>query len=203
MKKIMFSAMLTVIAVASVSQGASKRMYCKEDLKDFSTCKNIPENRRDELGREVDGGNPVAITNEDGNLKVWYTVGGAKLKDCQITDKVKLFKMSAHSQDKSTAYFVRQDGDLYDVKMSGSVSASNCPKASKQDYFTTLINQSRISSLRDDEVIELKVNPNSKADIIAVAATKKGGLIKVRAEDFSYEHVGNSAHDKLQSIIGN
>jgi hypothetical protein len=159
----------------------------------MKSCKNIPVARRDELGVLVSGGNPVAITNEDGNLFVWYTVGGADLKGCQVTNSVEIFKMSSSPKDRSTAYFTK-DGHMMDVKMSGAVSKETCLKADKQDYNTSL-------GLSRDSIVEMKVIPNSNSSIVAVGRTENGYLILSYDTKIEKKFSGARAEADVDALI--
>jgi hypothetical protein len=166
---------MTIIAlVASVAATAfaqTQQNYCGTEKITEKNCKNIPNNRRKELGAKVQGGNPVAITNDSGLLKVYYTIGGSDLKSCDITTNVKSFKMSQNSQDLSTAYFIKENGDLFDVKMHGYVSKTECPKALKQNYSADLgISQS-------DNIVEYKLASNSQNKITMAARTRSNRVI--------------------------
>lgn len=193
-KKIIYTTLMTVV-MGSITNAASQQIYCKVDekLSTIKSCKNIPSNRRNELGALVSGGNPVAITNDKGNLFVWYTVGGSKLKGCQVTNNVEEFKMSSNPKDLSTAYFIR-DKHMFDVKMSGSVSAEECPKATKQDYNTSL-------GLSGDAIKDLKVVPNGNSQIVAVGETESGFLILSYDQRIEKRFVGRNAGKALDSII--
>jgi hypothetical protein len=162
--KVVQASLIAVVAMVGISaNAATQNNYCKTDAIKESNCKNIPSNRREELGRLVAGGNPVAVTNDDGNLKVHYTVSGSKLQSCQITNNVKSFKMSGNSGDRSTIYFVTEDGRLFDAKMTGSVGPGQCPKADTQKYAS--------------DVVEYKVASDSHSVVTMAARTKNGAVI--------------------------
>lgn len=191
MKKYVYSVFAAVMAASMVSGAASKQLFCDTQLKDMKTCKNIPQNRREELGKKIEGGNPVAITNEKGELKVWYTTGHGLL-DCAVTTEVQFFKMSQNSKDVSTAYFVRK-GHLMDVQMDGSVEKS-CPKAVKQDY-------SEMLGLENDPIAELKVVSNSNSVITAVARTQSGYVIKSTDTKIEKEYHGFYAPSIVEELV--
>jgi hypothetical protein len=170
--KLVQTSFVAAMALVSLSAtAATQHNYCKTEAIQEEHCKNIPSNRREELGKHVAGGNPVAITNENGNLKVWYTVSGSKLQQCQITSNVKSFKMSQNPNDLSTVYFVKDNGDLFDAKMTGAVSAESCPKASTQNYSATM------GLTTSDNVVEYKLASNAKSPYTMAARTTSHTVI--------------------------
>ncbi|MBX9768424.1 MAG: hypothetical protein K2X47_14215, partial [Bdellovibrionales bacterium] len=162
------SLLILAILAGSNAMAASKQQFCQTELKSLNTCKNIPQNRREELGRHIEGGNPVAITNEGGDLKVWYTTAQGSLQGCQVTNSVEKFRMSGNPGDRSTAYFTR-NGSLMDVKMTGAVAKNVCPKASKQDFNQSL----RIPA----DTIDFTVNSNSNSRVTMTGYTSSGWVI--------------------------
>lgn len=189
-----------ITAVGTSAFAATQQNYCGTEMITQSNCKNIPSNRRDELGHQVSGGNPVAITNQDGNLMVHYTVGGSKLKACQITNNAKSFKMSQNTNDISTAYYLKDDGDLFDVKMQGSVSTSECPKASKQNYSADL------GISRSDDVVEFKLASNSRNSVTMAARTRAHYVIystDTRIFKKGPYRSADRAEDEMRDLLNN
>ncbi len=193
MKNMSVAALIVSLVVGTQSFAASKQMFCKTDLKDLKTCKNVPENRREELGKLVSGGNPVAITNEKGNLTVHYTTAAGSLQACQVTNDVKQFKMSANPGDRSTAYFIRE-GHMFDVKMSGEVAKGQCPKASKQDYSKSL-------NVENETIVELKVIPNGNSKLAAIGRTQEGTVLLSYDTTIKKEYLGARAESYVDSLI--
>jgi hypothetical protein len=199
--KLVQTSLMAVLAMASITAtAATDKNYCKTDAIKDDGCKNIPSNRREELGRLVAGGNPVAVTNDNGNLKVWYTVGGGDLQQCQVTNNVKSFKMSQNSGDRSTVYFIKENGDLLDVKMHGAVSSSSCPSATTQNYSATM------SLTSSDNVIEYKVASKASSTYTMAARTSSNTVIYstdtriLRAGPF---YSAKSAEDYMDNLLGN
>lgn len=191
--KLVQASLIAVVAMVGMSaNAASKQMYCGTNSIPVAKkdCKNITENRREELGKEVAGGNPVAITNEDGNLKVWYTVSGGALKDCQITNDVESFKISANPGDVASAYFLRK-GVVKDIIMQGTVSSSSCPKADTNTYATN--------------VVEYKVPSNGSSRVTMAARTTDNKVIILQDRVYNtYQYYSAQAADAaVNTAVGN
>lgn len=124
--------LIAVCAMSASTFAATKNNYCgTKEIKD-SNCKNIPGNRRTELGKKVSNGTPVAISlsqNKEKTLSMYYATGRGILK-CSVTAKVEEFKLSSNPGDVAAAYFIKNGGDLYDLRVEGDVS-KGCPKAKK------------------------------------------------------------------------
>lgn len=199
--KLVQTSLMAVIAMASITAtAATEQNYCKTEAIKDSNCKNIPGNRRQELGKLVGGGNPVAVTNEGGDLKVWYTVGGKDLQQCQITNNVKSFKMSQNSGDRSTVYFIKENGDLFDAKMTGDVGQGRCPKASTQNYSSTM------SLTSSDNVVEYKLSSNSNSTVTMAARTTSNTVIystDTRIMRAGPYYSAKDAERAMDSLLGN
>jgi hypothetical protein len=182
------------LMASAVAMGATQNNYCYKAGKNVNAaearnaihsqkCKNIPTNRRDELGKLVTGGNPVAVSLDNNTLYVHYTVGDSdKLQKCAVTTRVEDFKMSLNKNDYSTAYFIK-DGHLLDVKMRGNVSKGACPKASTQDFSADL-------RLNYDDVVDFKIISDASSDITAIALTESGWIIYSTDSRFYKEFYG-------------
>lgn len=163
---------LLVLLLSAQAHSASKQYYCKTDkIQGMKTCKNVTLNRRNELGRQVSGGNPVAVAIDNNkNLFVYYTAGDTpKLVKCQVAGNVKAFKMSANPGDVATTYFESADRDLYDVRMQGAVGKGKCPKAAK----VNMLKDSKIGG----KLQKYSLIPNSNSKYVGMALTTNDDVL--------------------------
>ncbi len=180
--------------IAFSANAASDKIYCGAEIKD-TPCKNIPQNRREELGKQIAGGNPVAITNKGGNLFVVYTTGTG-LRKCQVTSNVGEVKLSANPGDLATAYYVRNN-ELFDLRMTGDVS-KNCPAAKKLNM--------NVDSKIGGTLLDFVVVPNANAGIVGIAKMTTGVLRwtdkEYRKDLSTNSNVNNARYLQLKKSVG-
>jgi len=169
------------LIVSTSAFAVTDKMYCKTSQIVEADCKNIPLNRRTELGKQVQGGNPVALAAAAGNLYLYYTISGSALKKCQVASNVVDMKMSSNPGDVAAAYFIGKDGSqlnqLFDLRVSGAVSKQACPKADKKNMLKQLnLQGQQIRKIGGDFLY--RIVPNSRSRVVGIALTDRNVLLE-------------------------
>src|SRR5690606_11976991 len=130
--------------------------------------------RRNELGKLVRGGNPVAVALAKGNLFVYYTISGGNLQKCQVAGNVLDFKISSNPGDVAAAYYIARGDQLWDLRVSGEVDKGRCPKADKKDMLQHSGMGGKV--VKHNGKYAYRIVPNSRSRTVGLALTTAGIL---------------------------